>query len=315
MEVVDIVAEGGDAMRIFITGANGFVGSNLSRVFLRDGHEVTALVREAKKASALPREVSLVTGEPSKLGKWQEAVAGHDVLINLAGASIFKRWDRAYKQLLRDSRIFTTRNLVEALPSGAGAKVTLISTSAVGYYGFRDDEQLDETSSGGTDFLAVLARDWEAEALKARDKGARVVLTRFGVVLGRDGGALDQMTTPFRFFVGGPLGSGKQWFSWIHIEDLCRAALFVISHSDIEGPVNFTAPEPVRNRDLAKAIGKALTRPSFMPAPGFMISLVLGEFGSVILKGQRVIPRVLQSKGFTFGFPDVETALSNLLRR
>jgi uncharacterized protein len=300
-------------MKIFITGANGFVGTNLSTIFLREGHEVTALVRDREKASGLPRETSLVIGEPSKPGKWQEAVAGHDVLINLAGATILKRWNQAYKQLLRDSRILTTRNLVEALPTGAGATVTLLSTSAVGYYGFREDEELDETSSVGTDFLAVLARDWEAEALKARDKGARVVLARFGVVLGRDGGALDQMTMPFRFFVGGPLGSGRQWFSWIHIEDLCRAALFVISHSDIQGPVNFTAPEAVRNRDLAKAIGKALNRPSFMPAPGFMIGLALGEFGSVILKGQRVSPKVLQSKGFTFDLPDVESALKNLL--
>lgn len=300
-------------MRIFITGANGFVGSHLSTILLREGHEVTALVRDQKKASVLPRETSLVTGEPSKPGKWQEAVAGHEVLINLAGASIFKKWDQAYKQLLRDSRILTTRNLLEALPAAAGHTVTLLSTSAVGYYGFRRDEELDETSSGGTDFLAVLARDWEAEALKARDKGVRVVLTRFGVVLGGDGGALDQMTMPFRFFVGGPLGSGRQWFSWIHIEDLCRAALFVISHDEIQGPVNFTAPYPVTNRDLAKAIGKTLNRPSFMPAPSFMISLVLGEFGSVILNGQRVVPKVLQSNGFRFDFADVESALKDLL--
>jgi uncharacterized protein len=192
--------------------------------------------------------------------------------------------------------------------------VTLLSTSGVGYYGFTADEELDENSPSGNDFMAQLARDWEKEAYRAREKGVRVVTTRFGVVLGKDGGALGQMIRPFRFFVGGPLGSGEQWFSWIHIEDLIRAALFVMSRPDIDGPVNFAAPGPIRNKDLAKTIGSVLRRPSFMPAPGFMIRLVLGEFGSVILKGQRVVPGVLQSKGFNFNFPDMETALRNLLR-
>ncbi len=209
-------------MKIFITGANGFVGTNLITLFVREGHDITALVRSEKAGSALPSEASAVIGEPSKPGKWQEAVAGHDVLINLAGATIFKRWNQAYKQLLRDSRILTTRNLVDAIPAETGTAVTLLSTSAVGYYGFTEDQMLDEKSPGGDDFLAVLARDWEAEARKARDKGVRVVLTRFGIVLGRDEGALAQMTMPFRFFAGGPIGSGRQWFSWIHIEDLCR---------------------------------------------------------------------------------------------
>ncbi len=300
-------------MRVFITGANGFVGTNLCRAFVREGHQVTALIRSEEKGAHLPGEVHRVIGESSKTGRWQESVAGHDVLINLAGATTFRRWNEEYKQLLRDSRIFTTKNLVEAIPRETGQRVTLLSTSGVGYYGFTADEELEEISPSGNDFMAQLARDWENEAYRAREKGVRVVITRFGVVLGKDGGALGQMIMPFRFFVGGPLASGEQWFSWIHIEDLVRAALFVMSRQDIDGPVNFTAPDPIRNKDMAKIIGTVLHRPSFMPAPGFMIRLVLGEFGSVILKGQRVVPGVLHAKGFNFNFPDMETALRNLL--
>jgi uncharacterized protein len=300
-------------MKVFMTGGYGFVGTALTRFFLQTGHEVTSLVRSEQKAKLLPEGASWVAGDPTKPGKWQESVAGQDVLVNLAGATIFKRWTPPYKQLLRDSRILTTHNLVEAIPRETGTNVTLLSTSAVGYYGSTADEELGEDSPQGSDFLANIARDWEVEALKAEEKGVRVVITRFGVVLGKGGGALEQMILPFRFFVGGPLGSGNQWFSWIHLEDLCRAASFVIANSEIRGPVNFTAPGPMRNRDLARAIGKALDRPSFMPAPGFMIRLMLGEFGSVLLAGQRVVPKVLVSKGFRFDYPDVERALKNIL--
>lgn len=299
-------------MKVFITGANGFVGTNLGRFLLEAGHEVTALVRSQEALHKLPARVTAVVGDPTQPGKWQEAVARHDVLVNLAGATIFKRWNAAHKELVRSSRILTTRNLVEAISSGTAA--TLFSTSAVGYYGFTGDAELDETAPTGNDFLAGLARDWENEALHARQKGVRVVTTRFGVVLGNDGGALGQMTLPFRFFVGGPIGSGRQWFSWIHVRDLCRAYTFLMDKPDVEGPVNFTSPLPVRNKELASAIGKVLRRPAFIPAPGFMISLVLGEFGSVILNGQRVVPRVLESHGFSFQFPDVERALRDLLR-
>lgn len=300
-------------MRVFVTGANGFVGTNLAKRLVNEGHEVSALVRSESKGKAFPKRVSLVVGEPTKPGEWQKSVPGHDVVINLAGANIFRRWTPAYKELLRESRVVTTRNLVDAIPTEQDSPVTLLSTSAIGYYGFTADEELDERSPGGRDFLALLAHDWEAEAYKAQDKGARVLTTRFGVVLGNDGGALEQMVRPFRFFVGGPLGSGEQWFSWIHIDDLCRAVLFLMANRDMNGPVNFTAPGPVKNRELARCIGKVLHRPSFMPAPGFMIKLVLGEFGSVILRGQRVIPGILLSKGFLFKFSKIEAALRDLL--
>jgi len=300
-------------MKIFMTGANGFVGSSLTRFLIDSGHEVTALVRSEKKAAGLPKGTNLTIGESGRSGPWQDGIDRHDVIINLAGASIFKRWNDSYKTLLHNSRILTTRNLVDALPSSTSA--TFISTSAVGYYGFTGDETLDEAAPKGNGFLADLAMDWETEARKAEKKGARVVLTRFGVVLGRKGGALAQMITPFRFFVGGPIGNGRQWVSWIHIRDLCRSSLFVIEDGSVKGAVNFTAPEALQNRDLAKALGKALRRPSFMPAPGFMINLVLGEFGSVILKGQRVYPEVLKQRGFTFEFPDINSALKDLIVR
>ncbi|MGC8605099.1 MAG: TIGR01777 family oxidoreductase, partial [Desulfomonilaceae bacterium] len=288
-------------MKAFLTGGNGFVGTNLSRFLIESGHKVFALVRNASKATGLPKQVSVVLGDPSKPGKWQEDLLNYDLFINLAGANIFRRWDDTYKKLLRDSRIYVTRNLVEAMPPAA----TLLSTSAVGYYGMTADEELDESSKPGSDFLAQLAVDWEAEAMKAVSKGVRVVTTRFGVVLGRDGGALTQMIRPFKLFVGGPIGNGLQWTSWIHINDLCRAALFAAENSDLQGPLNFCSPLPIRNRDLAKEIGKILGRPYFMPAPSFMINLVLGEFGSVILKGQKVLPKKLLEHGFLFNFPSI----------
>jgi hypothetical protein len=201
---------------------------------------------------------------------------------------------------------------VDALPQDS-SNITLLSTSAVGYYGFHRDEELTENSPAGNDFLARLANDWEQEALRAQEKGARVVITRFGIVLGKNGGALGQMIPLFRFFLGGPLGNGRQWFSWIHMEDLADGFMFLLNHPEIKGPVNLCSPRPVRDKDLGKAIGKVLRRPSWMPAPGFMVKWILGEFGSVLLEGQRVIPRRLLDAGFQFRYPDIEEALKNIL--
>ncbi len=297
-------------MRVLITGGTGFVGRHLSARLTREGHQVTVLTRGKPR----PREAhtpEFIQGDPLVPGKWQEAVSQQDVLINLAGTSIFGRWTRDYKEELRLSRILTTRNLVDAIPQGAG--VTLVSASGAGYYGFHEDEELDESSPGGRDFLALLAADWEAEAIKASEKGARVVITRFGIVLGREGGALQQMLTPFKWSVGGPLGNGLQWFSWIHVEDLVEAMLFILGRSDLSGPFNFTSPNPVRNKELSRALGRALGRPSWLPAPGFMIRLVLGEFGAVLLKGQRVLPKRLLDAGFVFRYPRLAEALEDLL--
>lgn len=297
-------------MRVLITGGTGFVGSHLSARLMKEGHQVTVLTRGGARARGT-HTPEFLQGDPLVQGKWQEAVSQQDVLINLAGTSIFGRWTQDYKEELRLSRILTTRHLVEAIPQGAGT--TLISASGAGYYGFHEDEELDESSPRGRDFLALLAADWEAEALKASEKGARVVITRFGIVLGRTGGALQQMLTPFKWFVGGPLGNGLQWFSWIHVEDLVEAMLFIIDRPHLSGVFNLTSPNPVRNKELSKAIGRALRRPSWLPAPGFMIRLVLGEFGAVLLQGQRVLPKRLMEAGFVFRHPRLEDALEDLL--
>lgn len=292
-------------MKILMTGGTGFVGSNLTARLLEDGHELTVLTRQIP--AGLPA-VRAVECDPAVPGPWQAEVAAHDAVINLAGASIFRRWTKKYRQVLRDSRLLTTRNLVEAM-SGQ----TLISASAVGYYGFHGEEELTESDGPGDDFLAGLCRDWEAAALEAKGKGSRVVLARLGIVLGRDGGALLQMVRPFRLHAGGRLGSGRQWFSWIHVHDLLEALVHLLSKQDLEGPVNLTAPNPVTNRELAASIGKALGRRSWLPAPGFAIKAALGKFGSVILEGQRVLPKRLSESGFGFGFSGIEAALQDLL--
>jgi len=301
-------------MKILITGGTGFVGKQLTSRFIEEGNEVTILTRSLKESGQLPKGISYLQGDPTQKGPWQEAIPGHDVIINLAGASIFSKWSDEYKKLIRDSRVFTTRNIIEGIPSKFEKEISLFSTSAVGYYGFHGDEELDEESPPGNDFLAQLAIEWEAEALKAREKGARVVITRFGIVLGEKGGALGQMIPLFKKFIGGPIGSGQQWFSWVHIKDLAEAFAFLIKHPEISGPINVCSPNPVKNKDLAKALGRALHRPSFMPAPGFMIKLVLGEFGSVILEGQRVLPRRLLKEGFTFQYPDIDKALQSIIQ-
>jgi hypothetical protein len=234
-------------------------------------------------------------------------------VINLAGASIFSKWTEEHKKAIRESRVNTTQNIVEGIPPQSQKQFTLFSTSAVGYYGFCGDEELVEDSPPGNDFLARIAKEWEGEALKAREKGARVVITRFGIVMGEKGGALSQIIPLFKKYIGGPIGSGKQWFSWVHIKDLAEAFAFLLKHPEISGPVNVCSPKPVRNKDLAKALGKALHKPSFIPAPGFMVKLVLGEFGSVILEGQRVIPRKLLENGFVFQYPDIHEALQGIV--
>ena len=299
-------------MKVFMTGGTGFVGAYLSRELVKQGHEVTILSRREKPPAVQVPGIRLITGDPTQEGSWMGAAPEHQWIINLGGASIFGRWSPAYKQEIYESRIRTTRNLVIALAAGDRRQL-LCSASAVGYYGPRGDEVLTEESPQDSDFLARLGADWEAEALKARELGLRVVITRFGIVLGRGGGALGQMAPMFRRFLGGPLGSGQQWFSWIHQGDLARAFSFISEHPEIHGPVNLTAPNPVRNRDLARALGRVLHRPAWLPAPEFMIRLAMGELAESLLTGQRVIPKRLLDAGFKFNFPTIEAALKDLL--
>ncbi len=297
-------------MKVLITGASGFVGTQLCHRLVERGHQVTG-VAQGPRPSTLSPDVDYISADTTQSGSWQEAVAHQDVLINLAGASIFRRWTAKAKEIIYNSRILTTRNLVQAIPNGTS--ITLLSTSAVGYYGPRGDASLTEDEPPGSDFLASLCVDWEAAALAARSKGARVVCPRFGIVLGKTGGALGQMIPAFKRFVGGPLGDGRQWFSWIHMEDLIGAMLFVMENKAVEGPVNFCAPNPVRNETLAHVLGKLLHRPSFLRTPAFALKLALGEFGSVLLEGQRVFPSVLLRHGYVFRYPEIEEALKEVL--
>jgi uncharacterized protein (TIGR01777 family) len=294
-------------MNIVISGASGFVGSRLTRDLLESGHTVTGLARsEPKTATAHPNH-RFIAADTTRPGDWMKALAEADAVVNLAGRSIFQRWTDTTKQAIRESRILTTRHVVQGLPSGK--PVVLVSASGVGYYGNRGDDVLTEDAPAGDDFLARLSQDWEKEALAASAKGARVVLARLGVVLGKGGGAMAQMIPAFKFFVGGPIGSGRQWFPWIHLQDLSAAVLFLIEHPEISGPVNLCAPDPVTNRDLAGALGHALNRPACMPAPAFMVRMVLGEFAAVLLGSQRAVPQKLLQHHFGFRHPDIQSAV------
>jgi len=301
-------------MKILLTGGTGFVGSTLTKKLTGNGHEVTVITRAIKEGRTLPGGASFLEGNPTKPGPWQERVADHEVIINLAGASIFRRWDSKTKKEILDSRILTTKHIVEALAERKEKETHLFNASAIGYYGFHGDEVLDENSPPGNDFLAYVASEWESAARSAQRLGVLVVLCRFGIVLGKHGGALNKMVPVFRRWFGSPLGSGNQWFSWIHEQDLVNVFLFLLEQKNLEGPTNCTAPNPVRNREFAKILGQVLHKPMFMPAvPGFLLRLIMGEFGNVLLKGQRVQPRKLLENGFRFQFPTIKEALQDLL--
>ena len=300
-------------MKVLVTGGSGFVGTTLCARLVAQGHAVTVLTRSERGAKRLPAGVQACVGDPTAPGDWQQEAAQCDALVNLAGASIFSRWSSEYKALIRASRIDTTRNLVEAISRRQGDDPpVLVSASAVGYYGPRGDEELSEQSPPGEDFLAGVCREWEAEAQAATRFGARVVCARFGIVLGRGGGALGQMLPLFKLGLGGPLGGGRQWFSWVHQADLVEALLFCLT-KQMSGAANCCAPAPVRNREFTRTLGRVLGRPAILPAPGFAVRLAMGEMGSVVLTGQRVIPQALSRAGFSFQFPELEGALRDLL--
>jgi len=302
-------------MKIFLTGGSGFIGSRLASALAGRGDEVAVLTRSAKGRTAGPG-ISFIEGDPLRPGDWQRDAAAADAVINLAGASIFGRWTRRRKRAILESRTSTTENVVSALAGRrTGKRGVLINASAVGYYGFRGDEDVDESAARGGDFLAGITAAWEDAAGKAAGPACRVVLARFGLVLGGRGGVLGKMLPMARLGLGGPLGSGRQWFPWIHIDDLVGALLFLLDRDGLEGPFNVCAPNPVRNRDLARALGRAVHRPAIMRMPGFIIRLVLGEFGTVILRGQKVSPRRLLEAGYPFRHPNLAGALEDLLGR
>ncbi|MFA5906008.1 MAG: TIGR01777 family oxidoreductase, partial [Desulfobacula sp.] len=257
-------------------------------------------------------EFEWISADTTLSGDWQNHVKTADILINLAGRNIFRYWTKKYKQAIYDSRILTTRNLVNAIESGS--RQMLLTTSAAGIYGDRRDDELTEISIPGNGFLARVCVDWEKEGVMATEKGVRVAVMRFGVVLG-DKGALSLMAPAFRMFAGGPLGSGNHWFPWIHMNDLIGAAFFILENEAMEGIFNFTGKTPVRQKDFARALGRALKRPAFIPAPAFIVKTVMGELGSALLESQKAIPRHLLDSGYSFKFTDVSAALEDVFNK
>ncbi len=301
-------------MRVFVTGGTGFIGGRLVP-FLRDsGHRVHLLLRPGEReqrSPALEAADSVSVGEPGQAGAWWEPLRDCQAAVNLAGYPVFSRWTPRVKALLRESRIATTRNLVQALPRGTG--FTLVSASGIGIFGDAGERVLDEDAPLGGDFLARLAADWEAEAFAARARGCRVATARFGIVFGRDGGALPEFVKNARRFLNGPLGSGRQWLAWIHREDVVRGILLLLEDRTLEGPFNFVAPQPARQVEVARALGRVLHRPALLPTPAWALHLVLGEFGRVSLFSQNARPRRLLEAGFRFDHPELGAALQEIL--
>ena len=299
-------------MKIFITGGTGFVGSTITQQLLELGHEVTITGSSSQCRLPVHQHLQYIAADTSQPGHWQEAAAKHEAFINLTGRSVFNLWTKKYKQEIYNSRIQTTKNLVEAIPNTSDT--ILLSASAAGYYGNGGEAEKRETADNGNDFLAEVCRDWEQEALKAQQKGTRVALLRLGVVLGKNGGAIKTMKLPFQLGFGGPIGSGKQWFPWIHLDDVVGAVKHILLGDDISGPFNFTAPEAIRQKEFARVLGQVLNRPAFIPAPAFVMKTVLGEFGESLLQGQKAVPEALADNGYIFSFPELKPALQEILR-
>ena len=302
-------------MKILVTGSSGLVGTALVSALARGGHTVCRLVRPQSAGSERAKEGFVVAWNPAT-GELGGAGVGADAVVNLAGASIADgRWTVQRKALLRSSRIDTTRALVGALTKMNARPSVLVSASAIGYYGGRGDETLTEESKPGTDFLAGLAQEWEAEALKAEALGIRVVLARFGIILAREGGALPKMMLPFKFGAGGKLGSGQQWMSWVTLEDLVEILRFAIENASVRGAINIVSPQPLQNAEFTFLLAKAMHRPALFPAPAFALRLVLGEMAdALLLSSQRVLPRAIEKLGYRFLHSDLPTVLKSLVK-
>jgi uncharacterized protein (TIGR01777 family) len=299
-------------MKALVTGATGFVGPRLLRML--DGPVV--LSRNPERArTALGRLAGpIYRWDPMRGPPAPEVFEGVDVVLHLAGESVAEgRWTPAQKARIRDSRVVGTRHLVQGIAQASARPKTLVSSSAVGYYGDRGDEELTEAAAPAHDFLADVCVEWEREALVAEQHGVRVVTARTGIVLGAGGGALAKMLTPFKLGAGGPLGNGRQWMPWIHVADLARLYLHAAETASIRGPMNAVAPHPVRNSEFTKALARQLHRPAFMPAPYLGLRLLFGEFAKVLFASQRVIPRVAIDTGFVFQYPEIAVALREIL--
>jgi uncharacterized protein len=306
-------------MKVAVTGATGFVGSRLVERLHREGNRVLVLTRNTAFAQTVfPSEafpnIEIIAYTPGVSGSWQDAIAGCDGVVNLAGEPIAEgRWTAERKQAILNSRQLGTQKIVEAIAKANPKPTVLVNASAIGYYGTSETATFDETSLNGQDFLAQVCLAWEAEAQKVQAVGVRLVILRTGIVLG-NGGALGKMITPFKLFAGGPIGSGRQWFSWIHLDDMVNLILQALTKPEMEGVYNATAPNPVRMTDLSQTMGQVMQRPSWLPVPALALEVLLGDGAIVVLEGQQVMPKRTLESGFKYQYPNLPSALTQILQ-
>lgn len=307
-------------MRIIITGGTGLIGRALAADLAGDNHEVVVLSRRPEQVAGLPAGVRAERWDARTAAGWGALADGADAIVNLAGESIAgeglipNRWTAKRKRRIRDSRLNAGRAVTQAVEAATHKPRVVIQASGAGYYGPHGDEQVTEETPAGNDWFEQVAVEWEASTAPVEALGVRRAIIRSGVVLSTEGGALPRLLLPFRFFAGGPLGSGRQWLPWIHIADEVGAIRFLIENPTASGPFNLTAPNLLTNAEFSRVIGRVLRRPAFVPVPAFALRLLLGEMSMVLLEGQKAIPRRLQEMGFTFRFPEAEAALRDLLQ-
>ncbi len=302
-------------MKIIITGGTGFIGTYLLKQLSKEPHSIILLTRGESKTTLIDRaSVKYVHWDSRTHGDWMNEINGCDVVINLIGKNVFEqRWNENVKREILNSRIVPTTLLVEAIARAEQKPKLLISASAVGFYGDRNDEVITEESSGGNDFLAGVVNQWEGAAYKAEQFGVRVATPRIGLVLEKTGGMIGKMLLPFQLFAGGPIGSGTQFLPWIHMDDVVRGILYPLQNEQFRGIYNLVSPNPVTMKEFSTMFGKILHRPSWIPVPNFALQLLYGEGGKVILSGQKAMPKKLQSAGYTFSYSDLKTALQHIL--
>ncbi len=308
-------------MRVFITGGTGLIGGRLVEHLVQRGERPVVLSRDRARAAArfgpqVGPQVELVEGDPTADGDWTSSIEAANAVVHLAGENIFaRRWNADFKALIHDSRVQSTRRIVAAIGRAATKPSVLVNASAIGFYGPSGDEELTEAAGAGSDFLAQSCTEWESAAREVESAGVRLVIVRVGVVLSTRAGALAKMLTPFKLGVGGPVGSGRQWMSWVHLDDIVGIIMHAIDHDHVRGVLNGTAPGAVTNKQFSKALGRALGRPAIFPVPVFMLRLRFGEVADVISTGQHVVPARTLEAGYQFRYPDIDGALGELLSR
>lgn len=303
-------------MKILITGGTGFIGTHLLQTLSQASHTIILLTRGTSKTVSLKRStIRYIHWDPFAAGEWMKEMNGTDVVINLIGKNVFEqRWNENVKKEILNSRVVPTKLLVEAIARAERKPNLLISASAVGFYGDRNDGTITEEHSGGNDFLADVVKQWESAAYSAEQDGVRVATPRIGLVLEKSGGMIGKMLLPFQFFVGGRIGSGKQFLPWIHMDDVVRGILYPMENEQFRGVYNLVSPNPVTMDEFAKTFGVVLHRPSWLPVPDIALQILYGEGAKVILAGQKAMPQLLQNAGYRFSFSHLATALENILR-